>query len=178
MKDKFYKKVGAAYIVGRVCCTVKSKKKVRWNDSQFQSQSQDISLSLVQKGHANYSLLMATTTSPHWQDLCQASGDDRLAISDIIEELQEAPVHYNPSQVIPTSLAEVEAIKTMSFDPKAHMKQPDDIFTCGDGSTVTRLRDEYRHILNIRLSELFCISLFASGGKLRTRPTHTQVSTS
>ncbi|KAF1783146.1 hypothetical protein GQ600_5934 [Phytophthora cactorum] len=28
MKDKFYKKVGTAYIVGRVCCTVKSKKKV------------------------------------------------------------------------------------------------------------------------------------------------------
>ncbi|KAG6951970.1 hypothetical protein JG688_00013495 [Phytophthora aleatoria] len=132
MKDKFYKKVGAAYIIGRVCCTVKSKKKsrkkqeeatqtskkatpllfqVRWIDSQFQSQSEDTSLSLVQKGHANYNLFMAATTALHWEEHCQASGDDRLAISDSIEQLQEAPAHHNPSQVMPTSLAEVEAIK-------------------------------------------------------------------
>eukprot|EP00644_Phytophthora_capsici_P006558 jgi/Phyca11/118683/e_gw1.36.498.1 len=39
------------------------------------------------------------------------SGDNALAIDDSIDELREAPVSYCPQRLLPTSLAEVEAIK-------------------------------------------------------------------
>ncbi|KAF1771894.1 hypothetical protein GQ600_9244 [Phytophthora cactorum] len=68
MRAKVYKKIGTAYIVGRVCCTSKKKGtgwsrhnqqkrasheqtpllfQVRWIDSQFQTQPEDISISLL-----------------------------------------------------------------------------------------------------------------------------------
>ncbi|KAF4039809.1 hypothetical protein GN244_ATG08027 [Phytophthora infestans] len=154
-----YKKVSAAYIVGRE--QLRHNKatpflfQTRWIDSQCQSNSEDISLGLVQKRHASYNLLLATTTSLHWQDLCEATYDDRLASTDSLEELQEVSAHYSPSQVTRTSSAEVEAIKTMRFDPKAHMAQPRDLFTCGDGATETKSTDT---ILSIRLQRVFCAS--------------------
>ncbi|KAG4240174.1 hypothetical protein PC116_g11874 [Phytophthora cactorum] len=100
---------------------------------------------------------MAAPTSLHWQDLCASTGDDDLGIEDSIEELQKAPVQYDPKQVMPTSLAEVEMVRTMRFDPTDHMDQPKDLFTCGGGMTGTKLRDEYRYIFE----HSACASFFA-----------------
>ncbi|GMF51856.1 unnamed protein product [Phytophthora fragariaefolia] len=127
---------------------------VRWSDSQFQSEFEGISIGLVQKRHTNYNLLMASPNAPYWQALCEADGD-ALPIHDSIEDLQEAPVPYYPQPSVPTSLAEVEAIKSMLFDPIASMSQPTDLFQRSDGSTHTKIRGEYRYIFDHSASASF-----------------------
>ncbi|ETM30673.1 hypothetical protein L914_21652 [Phytophthora nicotianae] len=90
----------------------------------------------------------------YWQTLCEA-GDDALAIGGCIDELQEAPVPYYPEQLLPTSLAEVEAIKSMRFDPVAYMGTPETLFQRVDGSNDTKLRGEFRYIFEHSASASF-----------------------
>ncbi|EEY60805.1 uncharacterized protein PITG_13542 [Phytophthora infestans T30-4] len=60
------------------------------------------------RGHRGSSLRSATGGA--FEYVSTTTGNTST-VQDSLEELQEAPVQYSPSQVIPTSFAEVEASK-------------------------------------------------------------------
>lgn len=110
---------------------------------------------MVQKGHANYNLLIATPSTPYRKALCEVADDETLAIGDCIDVLQEVPVPYHPEQFFPTTSAEVEVTKSMRFDSVAYISQRDNLFVRADGSTDTRLRGECRCIFEHSASASF-----------------------
>ncbi|KAF1783442.1 hypothetical protein GQ600_25012 [Phytophthora cactorum] len=68
--SKKYVGVDNAFIIGRVCRVVKGLYQVMWVDSQFQSNVENLTLSMVQRGNTNYSALHGHATGPGWGSLC------------------------------------------------------------------------------------------------------------
>ncbi|KAF1794083.1 hypothetical protein GQ600_24583 [Phytophthora cactorum] len=75
--SKKYVGVGNAFIIGRVCRVVKGLYQVRWVDSQFQSNVENLTLSMVQRGNTNYSALHGHATGPGWGSLCAVDLGER-----------------------------------------------------------------------------------------------------
>ncbi|KAG2879636.1 hypothetical protein PC114_g22467 [Phytophthora cactorum] len=109
MKAKIYRPIGTAYIIGRV---------------QFQSVVEHISVGVVQLGIKNY-VALTRVKNPDWRILVRPDPTDEIDFeeddSDCEEEVLQA---FDPSELLPTSLAEVEAIKSMRFDPNGEVEGP------------------------------------------------------
>ncbi|GMF46855.1 unnamed protein product [Phytophthora fragariaefolia] len=134
-----YKDVGTAFIIGRVCrCIQKSKKAsllfhIRCLDSQFQSHGENVYVALVQKGHYNNNQLNRESSQVGWRSLCQQTDADDIVIDGDADDLVEEYVQYEPNELFPTNLREIEANHNMRFDPNAQLDEPKDLFKRGDG---------------------------------------------
>lgn len=51
---------------------------------------------------------------------------------------------FDPGKLLPTSVAEIEAIQNMRFVPPTQMEAPSYLYQRADGSTKIYLRSEYR----------------------------------
>ncbi|KAG3060939.1 hypothetical protein PI125_g24806 [Phytophthora idaei] len=180
MKAKIYRPIGTAYIIGRVYRLVKKGEnaslfQIRWLESQFQSAVEHISVRVAQLGTKNY-VALTRVKNPDWRILVRPYPTDEVDFeeddSDCKEEVLQA---FGPSELLPTSLAEVEAIKSMRFDPNGEVEGPSYLYQHSDGSTQTYLRPESSICLSIPLARA-SLSTYPStfGAKCCMKPTSTQ----
>ncbi|POM67392.1 Hypothetical protein PHPALM_16621 [Phytophthora palmivora] len=142
--------VGNSYIVGRVCKRTAKKKtvlyEIRWLDSLFQNQVHLVEIGVVQRGIENYWLLTRTTSTakPTWNALITVPENESLPSDATIEDLVEMENldEFDLDRPIPTSLREVEDVKSMKFDPRLELEAPTDLYSHSDGSTKTRVRPD------------------------------------
>ncbi|KAL3660469.1 hypothetical protein V7S43_014617 [Phytophthora oleae] len=177
MKKKLYRLVGTAFIVGRVCrraLKAKNKLQIMWLDSQFQSCVENLSIGMVQLGIDNYRALTKDTNNS-WQDL-MLCGEGKNIEADDLSELQEAEEYeaYDPMELLPTSVAEAEAVSNMRFDPSVSAEAPQDLYQHDDRTTATYLRPEYRHLFEHSASSSFLRTYHCiSGGRCCMKQTRT-----
>ncbi|GMF48714.1 unnamed protein product [Phytophthora fragariaefolia] len=88
---------------------------------------------MIQRGNTNYRSLYGRATVVAWRNLCEINEGEIIDIEDDIAALEECMVEFNPLTDLPTSLAEVEAINSMRFDPTTHCEEPADLFQHADG---------------------------------------------
>ncbi|KAG3026479.1 hypothetical protein PC120_g5913 [Phytophthora cactorum] len=153
--SKKYVGVGNAFIIGKVCRVAKGLYQVRWVDSQFQSNVENLTLSMVQRGNTNYSAPHGHATGPGWGRLCAVDLGERVEIDEPAEELEVCMEPYKPPTELPSTVADVEVIKNFRFDPLAALDEPGDLYHLGDATTTTRLRPEFRHIFEHSASSRF-----------------------
>ncbi|GMF56084.1 unnamed protein product [Phytophthora fragariaefolia] len=140
IQKKKYAGVGNAFLVGRVCRLLKrSLFQVNWLDSQFQKHGETLNLSAVQRGNAKYRSLHGRSTGVGWGRLCTVDDGEEVMIEQYMES-------FEPPGELPTSLAEVEAVKSMRFEPENPCDAHPDLYQHSDGSTKTRLRPKFKHI--------------------------------
>ncbi|GMF62948.1 unnamed protein product [Phytophthora fragariaefolia] len=146
--EPVFRRVGTAYIVGRVCKRIIDKKtllyEVRWLDSLFHKHTHSVNISILQRGIENYRVLTRSTSKPTWSALTATSDGEGFPPDVVLDDLVEVDryTEFVPEQAIPTSLREVETIKNMKFDPRVQMKSPADLYSHSNGSTTTRVRQE------------------------------------
>lgn len=161
LKNSIYADAGSAYIVGRVTRFDKKKAllEVQWIDTQFQKTDEYVGVNVVQRGIENYSNIMNSPTKPAWRTLCRADLSEIEVEEDAsdIEEVEESERRqtYNPEVVFPSTMADVESIENMKFDPVAQIPGPSDLYEHSDGTTHTRILPEYRHIFEHSASSAF-----------------------
>ncbi|KAG2879575.1 hypothetical protein PC114_g22505 [Phytophthora cactorum] len=104
-----------------------------------------INVTRVQTGIENYQSLVNVKSSG-WQVLTEPDSGDDMEFDDT-SELDAGEVHeeYEFPEEFTTSLAEIETIKKMRFDPSGHTKGHGDLYTHSDGSTKPRFRPDYKH---------------------------------
>ncbi|GMF39068.1 unnamed protein product [Phytophthora fragariaefolia] len=154
-KDK-YVGVGSAYLVGRVCRIIKGAMfQVQWLDSQYQRKDEHLNLSMIQRGKANYRSLHGSTSRVGWSHLCAVEEGEQIEVEGSIDDMEECVELFDPPMELPTTLAEVEAIKNMRFDPEAQSKEPEDLFQHPDGSTATYLLPQFKHLFDHSASASF-----------------------
>ncbi|GMF47137.1 unnamed protein product [Phytophthora fragariaefolia] len=152
-KNKIYRCVVTAYIVDRVCRRVKKPKngmilQIMWLDTMFQNAVEVVTIATVQRSIDNYQTLMPLPDKPAWRDLTDAMVGGELNLDLPLDELEiasdeEGYERYDPERSLPASLAEVEAVKSMRFEPELEMEAPSDLYAHTDDSTTTRLVPEY-----------------------------------
>ncbi|OWY98058.1 hypothetical protein PHMEG_00031274 [Phytophthora megakarya] len=129
MNKKTFRCVGTAYVVGRVVRRIKRPTggrilQVLWLDTQFQNAVTNLSVVVWRPRLPNH---------PAWRDLTDNFVEGEFAIDTPLDEL-EVSAHneqyelYDPGQLLPASLAEVEAVKSMRFEPDIQMAAPNDLF--------------------------------------------------
>ena len=165
MESKKYAEVGASYLVGRVCRKKPKEKgqkkedlyELLWIDTQFQSCVEHVPLDKVILGREKYNLIKQelASLSIGWKRLCRAdTNEDDLPNVDI-EELEEVLEHYDGKEDVPSSLAEIEDIRNMKFDPNVSIDAPPDLFKNQEGSLETRVKDEFVHLFQHSASASF-----------------------
>ncbi|KAG3058564.1 hypothetical protein PI125_g25203 [Phytophthora idaei] len=150
MKAKVYRPIGTAYIIGRVYRQVKKGKnaslfQIRWLDSHFQGAVEHISVGVVQLGIKNYIALTRVKNSD-WRVLVRPDLKGEIDFEE--DDLDEEAIleTFDPTELLPTSLAEVEAIIIMRFVPSGEVVAPSYLYQHSDGSTQTYLRPEFEHL--------------------------------
>ncbi|GMF31538.1 unnamed protein product [Phytophthora fragariaefolia] len=163
MKSRIYWPIGTAYIIGRVYRLVKKGKKanlfqIRWLDSQFQSAVEHISVGVVQLGIKHY-VALTRVNNPYWRVLLRPDPTDDIDFeeedSDCIEE--EVLEVFDPTELLPTRLAEVEATRSMCFIPSGEVDAPSYLYTHEDGSTQSYLLPEFKHLFEHSASSSFFV---------------------
>ncbi|POM61505.1 Transposase [Phytophthora palmivora] len=155
-QKKKYAGVGNAYLVGRVCRVLKqSLFQIMWLDSQFQNHVETLNLSTVQRGNASYRSLHGNTTSVGWSRLCAVDDGEDVCIDADMDTLEQYMEPFDPPVEQPITLAEVESIRNMRFEPANECVAPTDLFHHNDGSTKTRIRPEYKHLFQHSASSSF-----------------------
>ncbi|KAG3128411.1 hypothetical protein PC128_g26991 [Phytophthora cactorum] len=138
--SKVYRWAGTTYIIGRVCRQVKKGKNaslfhLKWIDSQFQNAVEHVSVGVVQRGINNYVSLMRSKNQ-EWTELVEPDSFDEIDV-DSDSELEEAETFemFDPGELLPTSLAEIETIKSMRFVPSTEMEAPSYLYEHLNSST-------------------------------------------
>ncbi|GMF61969.1 unnamed protein product [Phytophthora fragariaefolia] len=144
---KKYVGVGNAYFVGRACRIVKQWLfQINWLDSQFRNHLETFNISAVQRGYANYRSLHSSATGLGWGRLCAVDEGEDARVDEDMELLEPYMEPFDPLSEIPTTLADVEAVKNMRFEPGYECVEPADLYQHSDGITQTWLRPELKHI--------------------------------
>ncbi|ETP52047.1 hypothetical protein F442_02888, partial [Phytophthora nicotianae P10297] len=129
MKAKSYKPIGTSYIIGRVYRHVKKGRSARlfqihWLDSQFQNTGETVGVGIVQRGVKNY-VALTRVRNPNWRVLVEPDPTDVIDIGADNSDLEEEEIEaFDPGSVLPSSLAEVEAIQNMRFVPREDVEAP------------------------------------------------------
>ena len=130
---------------------------IRWLDSMFQNRVEKVDLAVVKKGRQNYEHLQEQMAgrgdTPRWRRLLQASQGCEIDDEEIDELVEYRP--FDTDEVVAESVAEVEGIKNMSFDPEATMRAPSNLFEHEDGSTETRVKPEFEELFEHSASSSF-----------------------
>lgn len=147
---KHYVSAGTALITGRVCdyryVNKKGQYEIRWLDSAFHSRTEFIELNLLKEGRQNYESLHSKPTT-HWAKLCHADAQNALAIEDA-DDLSECEDYqeFQRKEVSSASIAEIEKIKNLRFEPGGTLRAPRELYTHADATTETRIKPEHRHL--------------------------------
>ncbi|KAG2927092.1 hypothetical protein PC117_g14687 [Phytophthora cactorum] len=140
MKAKAYRPIGTAYIIGRV---------------QFQGAVVHISVGEMQLGIKNY-ISLTRVKNPDWRVLVRPDPTDEIDFEEVELDEEEGVLEaFDPTELLPTSLAEVEAIRSMLFVPSGEVEVPSYLYQHSDGSTQTYLRPEFEHLFEHSTSSSF-----------------------
>ncbi|GMF35139.1 unnamed protein product [Phytophthora fragariaefolia] len=110
---------------------------------------------MIQRGNTNYRSLHGSATAVVWRSLSEINDGETIDIKDDVAALEECMEEFNSPTYLLTSLADVEAINSMRFDPTAHSEEPADLFQHADGSTTTQLRPEFKYLFEHSASASF-----------------------
>lgn len=93
-----------------------------------------------------YRSLHGHSTGLGLRRLCAVDDGEEAHVDDdtALEQYMEP---FVPVMELPASLAEVEAIKSIRFEPETQCDAQADLYQPSDGSTETRLRPEVKHWL-------------------------------
>ncbi|KAG3060282.1 hypothetical protein PC121_g13557 [Phytophthora cactorum] len=140
MKAKANRPIGTAYIIGRV---------------QFQGAVVHISVGEMQLGIKNY-ISLTGVKNPDWRVLVRPDPTDEIDFEEVELDEEEGVLEaFDPTELLPTSLAEVEAIRSMLFVPSGEVEVPSYLYQHSDGSTQTYLRPEFEHLFEHSTSSSF-----------------------
>ncbi|KAG6946126.1 hypothetical protein JG688_00016197 [Phytophthora aleatoria] len=84
----------------------------------FQKHTHFVSIGALQCGIENYRTLTRAESNPSWHTLTSVPDSEILPPDAVLEDLAEdegVPVEFDSDQLFPTSLKEVEALKSMKF---------------------------------------------------------------
>ncbi|GMF23317.1 unnamed protein product [Phytophthora fragariaefolia] len=128
--------------------------------TMFQNAVEVVTIATVQRGIDNYQTLMRLPDKPAWRDLTDTMVGGELNLDLPLDELEiaseeEGYERYDPERSLPASLAEVEAVKSMRFEPELEMEAPSDLYAHTDDSTTTRLVPEYSSLFAHSASSSF-----------------------
>ncbi|KAE9325132.1 hypothetical protein PR003_g16566 [Phytophthora rubi] len=141
-------------------CMFASLFEVRWLYSRFQNAVERVSVGIIRRGVENYAALTRLKDSPDWQELDSGDADDDIDIDESADlRVADDYEEYDPGVLLPTSVEEVEAIESMRFEPTGSVDAPGDLYERSDGSTMTRLRPEYKHLFLHSSTSSFFASL-------------------
>ncbi|KAL3663923.1 hypothetical protein V7S43_010812 [Phytophthora oleae] len=135
LSKKKYAGVGDSYIVEIVCPL------------------ETLNLSVIQRGNANYRSLHGTSTRLGWGQLCALEYGEMVQIDDDVEALEQVMERFEPPVALPTTVAEVEAIQNMRFEPETTTLT--DWFEHADGTMKTRVLPQFKHLFGNSASSSF-----------------------
>ncbi|KAI9993405.1 hypothetical protein PInf_015486 [Phytophthora infestans] len=133
-----------------------------WLVSQFQITVDAVTVAPVQRGIESHQALVRVPYQLTWQDLTDNGTEEELNLEASLDELEVASAEakyetYDLGMVLPVSLAEVEAVKNMRFEPDTDMEAPADLYEHSDDTTQLSRRfspitmDELMVVLGIML---------------------------
>ncbi|GMF19049.1 unnamed protein product [Phytophthora fragariaefolia] len=136
-----------------------SPDKERWMKSRIASSRalwSIISVGVVQLGIKHY-VALTRVKNPDWRVLVRPDPTDDIDFEEEDSDCDEEEVLevFDPTELLPTSLAEVEAIRSMRFIPSGEVEAPSYLYTHEDGSTQSYLRPEFKHLFEHSASSSF-----------------------
>ncbi|GMF57712.1 unnamed protein product [Phytophthora fragariaefolia] len=85
--------------------------------------------------HANYRSLHSGSSGLAWRHLCANDDGETVQTDEDADAQEECMEMFESAVELPTTLAEVEAIKNFRFDPSGKSTIPSDLFQREDDST-------------------------------------------
>ena len=150
LKNKAYKVVKEAYLLGRICHAKKRKsdssgKKVwvyelKWLDTQFNNLAEWITVDFVQQGVDDFKRVEVELR----REMEESDDDDERDDEDDAET--GGYEQYRFRHELPATMKEVESIKSMRFDPRAELRAPPDLYEHESGGTQTRVKNRFKEI--------------------------------
>ena len=123
----------------------------------FQNRVENVDLSVVKQGRQNYEQvqeqLAGRSDTPRWRRLLQPDQGCEIEDEEIDDLVEFRP--FDTHEGVPESVAEVESIKNMTFEPNATMRAPSNLFVHDDGSTDTHVKPEFEHLFEHSASSSF-----------------------
>ena len=121
-----------------------------WVDSKFQGRTVFVPFEKLLQGREHYAKLMRDERRQPsllaWSELSAPdSSEEQLPPDDLADYEVEYEKFYERA-LPPTTVREVEAIENFHFNQDGNMEAPSDLFTHPDGSTMTRVKEEYKYI--------------------------------
>ncbi|GMF56766.1 unnamed protein product [Phytophthora fragariaefolia] len=95
--------------------------------------------------------------NPDWRILVQPDPTDDIDFEENDSDCEEEEVFkaFDPTESLPTSLEEVEAIRNMRFVPSGEVEAPSYLFQHENGLTRTYSRPEFKHLFEHSASSSF-----------------------
>lgn len=94
------------------------------------------------QGRQNYDKITTHTSAPRWLQLCRPSPGEAVDVEEDLDELVESD-EFDPNPSPSVTLAEVEKIQSMRFEPEGEMFAPTSLYAQKDGTTAIRVKPEY-----------------------------------
>ncbi|GMF34519.1 unnamed protein product [Phytophthora lilii] len=121
----------------------------------IQKHVETLNVSTVQRGNANYRSLHGTSMDLGWSRLCAVDDGGEVRIDANMETVEEYMESFDPPVELPATVAEVESIQNMHFDPRLERAAPNNLYRHSDGTTTTRIRPEFKHIFEHSATSCF-----------------------
>ncbi|KAG3068469.1 hypothetical protein PI125_g23408 [Phytophthora idaei] len=81
---------------------------------------------------------------------------DVIDVDEDMSDFEEEEIEtFDPAEVLPSSLAEVEAIRNMRFMPSQEVDAPFYLYEHADGTTKMYVRHEFKHLFEHSASSSF-----------------------
>ncbi|KAG2883829.1 hypothetical protein PC115_g21509 [Phytophthora cactorum] len=93
-------------------------------------------------------IALTLVKNPDWRILVRPDPTDESDFEEDDSDGEEEEVIqvFDPTEILPTSLAEIEAIRSMRFVPFGDVERPSYLYQHRDGPTQTYLRPEFKHL--------------------------------
>ncbi len=134
---------------------------VKWMTSEYQLPSQHvhrISLSKVKEGIVNFEKMNRIAFGTEsWNSLCNpySEATKEADVWDEFEEVEDGYIGYQGEFSEPTDQIDVEDMSSMQFHANATLTAPTDLYSHPDGSTDTKLKQDFQHLFSHSASSSF-----------------------
>ncbi|KAG4040013.1 hypothetical protein PC123_g24441 [Phytophthora cactorum] len=91
---------------------------------QFQRAVETVNFGTVQRGVKNY-VALSRVKNPNWRVLMESDPTNVTDVDEVMSDFEEEESEaFDPADVLPSSLAEIEAIRKMRFMPSQEVEAP------------------------------------------------------
>ena len=119
-----------------------------WIDSKFQTKIYCVPFEKLLEGREHFARLQRDSqrSKLSWKELTAPDSTLEELPPDDLGDLEVEYVNYEVHQQPPSTVREVETMENFRFDRDGQLGVPADLFTHPDGTTVTRVKEEYKHL--------------------------------